>query len=165
MYVLQFLHWFAVICRKTMLVYIYKSQLLTYITAIYKSQAHVRDLPPFRCNFEKNRTRQMFYHSLKEHPIFRKIAKFVCEVFYNIENIALQSWQLFYILLFYACKTNTQEDQLDINCPHVIQKCTKLTNFTRLHSSLYLFYYIYQTIFICLDITHQELGRFENSVK
>ena len=37
------------------------------------------DLSPFRQNFEKNRNRQKYHHSLKEHPTFTKIAKFGCE--------------------------------------------------------------------------------------
>ena len=38
------------------------------------------DLSPFRQNFEKNRNRQKYLHSLKEHPKFTKIAKFGCEM-------------------------------------------------------------------------------------
>ena len=38
------------------------------------------DLSPFRQNFEKNRNRQKYQHSLKEHPKFTKIAKFGCEM-------------------------------------------------------------------------------------
>ena len=38
------------------------------------------DLSPFRQNFEKNRNRQKYRHSLKEHPTFTKIAKFGCEM-------------------------------------------------------------------------------------
>ena len=38
------------------------------------------DLSPFRQNFEKNRNRQKYHHSLKEHPTFTKIAKFGCEI-------------------------------------------------------------------------------------
>ena len=37
------------------------------------------DLSPFRQNFEKNRNRQKYRYSLKEHPTFTKIAKFGCE--------------------------------------------------------------------------------------
>ena len=37
-------------------------------------------LSPFRQNFEKNRNRQKYHHSLKEHPTFTKIAKFGCEM-------------------------------------------------------------------------------------
>ena len=35
---------------------------------------------PFRRNFEKNRNRQKYHHSLKEHPTFTKFAKFGCEM-------------------------------------------------------------------------------------
>ena len=38
------------------------------------------DLSPFKQNFEKNRNRQKYHHSLKEHPKFTKIAKFGCEM-------------------------------------------------------------------------------------
>ena len=38
------------------------------------------DLSPFKKNFEKNRNRQKYQHSLKEHPKFTKIAKFGCEM-------------------------------------------------------------------------------------
>ena len=38
------------------------------------------DLSPFRQNFEKNRNRQKYHHSLKEHPTFTKIANFGCEM-------------------------------------------------------------------------------------
>ena len=38
------------------------------------------DLSPIRQNFEKNRNRQKYHHSLKEHPTFTKIAKFGCEM-------------------------------------------------------------------------------------
>ena len=38
------------------------------------------DLSPFRQNFENNRNRQKYHHSLKEHPTFTKIAKFGCEM-------------------------------------------------------------------------------------
>ena len=38
------------------------------------------DLSPIRQNFEKNRNRQKFHNSLKENPMFSKIAKFGCEM-------------------------------------------------------------------------------------
>ena len=38
------------------------------------------DLSPIRQNSEKNRNRQKYHHSLKEHPTFSKIAKFGCEM-------------------------------------------------------------------------------------
>ena len=43
-------------------------------------QGKLMDLSPFRQNFEKNRNRQKYHHSLKEHPMFTKIAKFGCEM-------------------------------------------------------------------------------------
>ena len=38
------------------------------------------DLSPIRQNFEKNRNRQKFHHSLKDNPMFSKIAKFGCKM-------------------------------------------------------------------------------------
>ena len=38
------------------------------------------DLSPFKQNYEENRNRQKYQHSLKEHPKFTKIAKFGCEM-------------------------------------------------------------------------------------
>ena len=35
---------------------------------------------PFYMKFEKNRNRQKYHHTLKEHPTFTKIAKFGCEM-------------------------------------------------------------------------------------
>ena len=49
------------------------------------------DLSPIRQNFEKIQNRQKFHNSLKEHPMFSKIAKFGCEMLETVENIALQS--------------------------------------------------------------------------
>ena len=34
------------------------------------------DLSPFRQNFEKDRNRQKYHHTLKEHPTFTKIANY-----------------------------------------------------------------------------------------
>ena len=47
-------------------------------TRMKKTQS--MDLSPIRQNFEKNRNRQKFHNSLKEHPMFSKIAKFGCEM-------------------------------------------------------------------------------------
>ena len=49
------------------------------------------DLSPIRQNFEKIQNRQKFHNSLKEHPMFSKIAKFGCEMLETVENIALRS--------------------------------------------------------------------------
>ena len=35
---------------------------------------------PFYMKFEKIQNRQKFHHSLKEHPMLTKIAKFGCEM-------------------------------------------------------------------------------------
>ena len=35
---------------------------------------------PFYMEFEKIQNRQKYHHSLKEHPMFSKIAKFGCEM-------------------------------------------------------------------------------------
>ena len=47
---------------------------------------------PLYMKFEKIQNRQKYHHSLKEHPMFSKIAKFGCEMLYTVENIALQIW-------------------------------------------------------------------------
>ena len=39
------------------------------------------DLLSFRRNFEKNRNRQKYYHTLKGRPKLSKIAKFGCKMF------------------------------------------------------------------------------------
>ena len=48
----------------------------------YSNTLHMSsmDLSPIRQNFEKNRNRQKFHNSLKENPMFSKIAKFGCEM-------------------------------------------------------------------------------------
>ena len=38
------------------------------------------DLSPFYMKFEKIQNRQKYHHSLKEHAMFSKIAKFGCEM-------------------------------------------------------------------------------------
>ena len=48
--------------------------------AVLISKLTPMDLSSFRQNFEKNRNRQKYHHSLKEHPTFTKIAKFGCEM-------------------------------------------------------------------------------------
>ena len=40
----------------------------------------VMDLSPIRQNFEKIQNRKKFHNSLKEHPMFSKIAKFGSEM-------------------------------------------------------------------------------------
>ena len=42
---------------------------------------NVMDLSPVRQNCKKLRIRQIFYHSLKEHPLFCNFAKFGCKIF------------------------------------------------------------------------------------
>ena len=56
-----------------------------------KQLALAMDLSPIRQNFEKIQNRQKFHNSLKEHPMFSKIAKFGCEMLETVENIALRS--------------------------------------------------------------------------
>jgi len=52
---------------------------------------------PSKQNFKKFVIDKKYYnHSLKEHPKFSKTAKCGCEMFRNVENIALQSWQILY---------------------------------------------------------------------
>ena len=46
----------------------------------YKCKWTIMDLSPFRQNFQKLQTRQIFYHSWKEHPLFSRFAKFGCKI-------------------------------------------------------------------------------------
>ena len=55
------------------------AQLLLFLMLIQYWKISM-DLSPFRQNFEKNRNRQKYHHSLKEHPTFSKIAKFGCKM-------------------------------------------------------------------------------------
>ena len=48
--------------------------------AVTSTCRYSMDLSPIRQNFEKNRNRQKFHNSLKENPMFSKIAKFGCEM-------------------------------------------------------------------------------------
>ena len=41
---------------------------------------HANGSFPFYMKFEKIQNRQKYHHSLKEHPMFSKIAKFGCEM-------------------------------------------------------------------------------------
>ena len=65
--------------------FIYHAQMtnnskIIILTVILFVHDMTMDLSPFRQNFEKNRNRQKYRHSLKEHPTFTKIAKFGCEM-------------------------------------------------------------------------------------
>ena len=51
-----------------------------HFSTSYRGKCSLMDLSPFRQNFEKDRNRQKYHHSLKEHPTFTKIAKFGCEM-------------------------------------------------------------------------------------
>ena len=51
-----------------------------YLLGKANSKGRLMDLSPIRKNFEKNRNRQKFHNSLKENPMFSKIAKFGCEM-------------------------------------------------------------------------------------
>ena len=57
-----------------------KTTITIIYTILHCEGMHTMDLSPFRQNFEKNRNRQKYHHSLKEHPTFTKIAKFGCEM-------------------------------------------------------------------------------------
>ena len=46
-----------------------------------------------RLNFDLNKSRQKFHHSLKEHHKISNIPKFRCEMLYNADNIAMRSLQ------------------------------------------------------------------------
>jgi hypothetical protein len=48
------------------------------------------DLFPNEQNFDLDKSRQKFHHSLKEHHKISNISKFCCEMLQNADNIALQ---------------------------------------------------------------------------
>ena len=100
------------------------------------------NLSPFRRNFKKIRSSKIFYHSLKERPIFSKIAKYHWNISWNKETKALKSWQFLHTFLLRAWKTNTQGHQLGINSKRdVLQKYKQLTNFARLYIPFFTIYY------------------------
>ena len=47
----------------------------------------------YRLNFDLNKSRQKFHHSLKEHHKISNIPKFRCEMLLNADNIALRQPQ------------------------------------------------------------------------
>ena len=103
----------------------------------YAGSGQSMDHSPIRRNFEKNmgilkKYRQEYYHILKEHPKLRKIAKFGCEMFYNIENIALRIWQILYTFVL-RVENNTQLIPLGIHFSRIIQNYKKFANFARLY--------------------------------
>ena len=53
------------------------------------------DLFPNEQNFDLNKSRQTFHHSLKEHHKISNIPKFLCEMLQNADNIVLQSLPFF----------------------------------------------------------------------
>ena len=58
----------------------------------------VMDHSPINQNFELNKSRQKFHHSLKEHHKISNIPKFRCKMLQNAYNIALRSLQFSVIL-------------------------------------------------------------------
>jgi hypothetical protein len=61
------------------------------------------DQSPINQNFDLNKSRQKFHHSMKEHHKISNIPKFRCEMLYNADNIALRNVQ-FSVILYYAQK-------------------------------------------------------------
>jgi hypothetical protein len=53
------------------------------------------DLFPNEQNFDLDKSRQKFHHSLKEHHKISNIPKFRCEMLQNADNIALLSLPFF----------------------------------------------------------------------
>ena len=53
------------------------------------------DLFPNEQNFDLDKSRQTFHHSLKEHHKISNIPKFLCEMLQNADNIVLQSLPFF----------------------------------------------------------------------
>jgi hypothetical protein len=56
------------------------------------------DQSPINQNFELNKSRQKFHHSLNEHHKISNIPKFRCKMLSNADNIALRSLQFSVIL-------------------------------------------------------------------
>jgi hypothetical protein len=56
------------------------------------------DHSPINQNFDLNKSRQKFHHSLKEHHKISNIPKFRCKMLENADNIALRSLQFSVIL-------------------------------------------------------------------
>jgi hypothetical protein len=56
---------------------------------------HSMDHLHYRLNFDLNKSRQKFHHSLKEHRKISNIPKFRCEMLWNADNIALRSLPFF----------------------------------------------------------------------
>jgi hypothetical protein len=56
------------------------------------------DHSPINQNFELNKSRQKFHHSLKEHQTISNIPKFRCKMLQNADNIALRNLQFSVIL-------------------------------------------------------------------
>jgi hypothetical protein len=53
------------------------------------------DLFPNEQNFDPNKSRQTFHHSLKEHYKISNIPKFRCEMLKSADNTALRSLPFF----------------------------------------------------------------------
>ena len=79
--------------------------------------------------FEKIQNRQKYDHSLKEHPMFSKIAKFGCKML----KIYPCEVGKFCIYLYYGPKSDNQLILLIIIFLRVIQMHTKFAKFARLY--------------------------------
>ena len=59
------------------------------------SAPYSMDLFPNEQNFDLDKSRKTFHHSLKEHHKISNIPKFLCEMLQNADNIVLQSLPFF----------------------------------------------------------------------
>ena len=73
-----------------------------------------------RLNFDLNKSRQKFHHSLKEHHKISNIPKFRCEMLLNADNIALRNLK-FSVILYYKREIDAPTPDWAVNFPCVIQ--------------------------------------------
>ena len=71
-----------------------------------------------RLNFDLNKSRQKFHHSLKEHHKISNIPKFRCEMLYNADNIAMRSLQ-FSVILDYKREIDSPKGYGAVNFPFI----------------------------------------------
>jgi hypothetical protein len=60
----------------------------------------IMNLFPNEQNFDLDKSRQKFHHSLKEHHKISNIPKFRCEMLLNVDKIALRSLPFFSHIVF-----------------------------------------------------------------
>jgi hypothetical protein len=74
----------------------------------------------YRLNFDLNKSRQKFHHSLKEHHKLVIFQSFVAKCCKNADNIALRNLQ-FSVILYYKREIDAPTPDWAVNFPCVIQ--------------------------------------------